>query len=125
MAWAKVPLENTERLAALMATYPDANARKMFGCPCYFFNGNMCVGAHEENFIIRLPADAQEELLQHPAVTHFSPMGTPMREYLLLPPAFHSDDTLFHAWLERSVAYTRSLPPPPPKKCKKKSTDVR
>lgn len=118
MAWAKVPPENAERLAALMADYPDAEARKMFGCPVFFINGNMCIGAHEENYILRLPAAEQEELLAHPAVTHFMPMGRPMREYLLLPPAFHRDDALFRAWIARAVAYTRTLPPPAPKKAK-------
>ncbi len=116
MAWAKVPPAHGVRLAALMAAYPDAEARKMFGCPCYFFHGNMCLGAHEGNFILRLPADAQAELLEHPAVTHFAPMGAPMRDYLLLTPAFHEDDPLFRAWIARSVAHTRALPPPPPKK---------
>jgi hypothetical protein len=119
MAWEKVPLEHAARLAALMTAYPDAEPRKMFGCPCYFIGGNLCLGAHEANFMLRLPAEAQAELLQHPAVTHFAPMGAPMRDYLLLTPAFHEDDALFCAWIDRSVAYTRTLPPPAPKAKKK------
>jgi len=119
MGWAKVPPENAVRLAELMAEYPDAEPRKMFGCPVFFINGNMCIGAHEGNFILRLPPEAQQELLQHPAVTHFTPMDRPMRAYLLLTPAFHQDDALFRTWIARGVAYTRTLHAPAPKKAKK------
>lgn len=116
MGWAKVPPEHTERLTALMAAYPDAEPRKMFGCPVFFIGGNMCIGAHEENYILRLPDTEQEELLAYPAVMHFMPMGRPMHAYLLLTPPFHHDDALFRAWIARSVAYVRTLPPPAPKK---------
>ena len=54
MGWKKVPKENEELLDRLMEAIPEAERRKMFGCPCYFLHGNMFVGAHEENFILRL-----------------------------------------------------------------------
>lgn len=117
MAWEKVPVENTAFLERMLSDYPEAERRMMFGCTVYFFGGNMCVGAHEGNFILRLSEADQAELLQHPAVTHFMPMpGRPMREYLLIPPAVHLDEALFRTWLRRSVAYARTLPPPSPKR---------
>ena len=123
MPWAKVPPENVELLDSLMSDYPDAERRSMFGCAVYFIGGNMCIGVHEENFILRLSADDQQEFLQHPAVTHFTPMpGRPMREYLLLPPVVHQDSALFRAWIHRSVEYVRTLPPPAKKKTTHKRT---
>lgn len=118
MPWEKVPPENATLLASWMAGYPDAERRAMFGCPVFFIGGNMCIGAHEGNFILRLSAADQEELLQHPAIVHFMPMGRPMREYLLIPPVVYEDDAFFRAWIQRSVAYVRTLPPPKPKKAK-------
>ncbi len=118
MTWKKVPPENVARLVALMAEYADASPRKMFGCQVFFIGGNMCLGAFEDGYILRLSEADQDELLENPSVTHFAPMDRPMREYLLVTPEFHSDDTLFRSWISRSVEYTRSLPPPVPKKSK-------
>jgi len=112
MPWEKVPPENEAWLARMIADYLDAEKRKMFGCPVYFIGGNMWVGAHEGNFILRLPPADQEEILQHPAVTHFMPMGRPMREYVLIPPEAYRDEDWFNGWLQRSAVYVRTLPPP-------------
>jgi len=112
MPWEKVPPENETWLARMVADYPDAEKRKMFGCPVFFIGGNMWVGAHERNFILRLTLDDQEEILQHPAVTHFAPMDRPMREYVLIPPEAYRDEDWFRGWLQRSADYVRALPPP-------------
>jgi hypothetical protein len=116
MAWTKVPSENIERLISLMSGYPDAVQRMMFGCPVFFINGNMCLGAYEEDFIIRLPVADHEALLSNPAITRFAPMGRPMREYLSLPPRVHQDTAVMATLIERAVSYVRSLPSPPPKR---------
>lgn len=121
MPWEKVPPENETWLAGMVADYPDAEKRKMFGCPVYFIGGNMWVGAHERNFILRLPPADQEEILRHPAVTHFIPMGRPMREYVLIPPEAYRDEDWFRAWLQRSVAYMHTLPPPVKKATRKQA----
>lgn len=121
MSWKKVPPENVERLIALMADYPDSVPRKMFGCQVFFVGGNMCLGAFEDGYILRLSDSDQDELLENPSVTHFAPMDRPMREYLLVTPEFHHDDALLRHWISRSVAYTRSLPPPVKKKLKIKN----
>jgi hypothetical protein len=120
MPWQKVPPEHKAYLARLMAEYADAEPRAMFGCPVFFIGGNMCIGAFEDGFILRLSAADQEELLQRPGIVHFAPMDRPMREYLLVPPSVHADEAFFRAWIARAVAYTRTLPPPAPKKRKGK-----
>lgn len=112
MPWEKVPHEHETWLAWMVAGVPDAEKRKMFGCPAYFINGNMFTGAHECNYILRLPPADQEEILQHPAVVHFMPMGRPMREYVLIPSSAVENEAWFSGWLQRSAAYARTLPAP-------------
>jgi len=119
MPWEKVPPENETWLARMVADYADAEKRKMFGCPVYFIGNNMWVGAHERNFILRLPPADQEEILQHPAVTHFTPMGRSMREYVLITPEAYLDENWFRMWLQRSAAYLHLLPPPAHKRGKR------
>ncbi len=108
MTWKKVPPENAERLIALMADYPDAVPRKMFGCQVFFIDDKMCVGAFEDGYILRLSDTDQDELLKNPSVTHFAPMNRPMREYLLVTPEFHRDDALLRKWIARSAAFVRT-----------------
>ena len=117
MTWEKVPAENIALLDQMMSEYPDAMRKSMFGCPVYFIAGNLCIGAHEGNFMVRLSDADRAELLEHPAVINFTPMpGRPMREYLLLPPVIHQNSDLFRSWIRRAVDYVRTLPSPPPKK---------
>jgi TfoX/Sxy family transcriptional regulator of competence genes len=110
MAWKKVPKENEELLDSLMEAFPEAERRKMFGCPCYFLNGNMFIGAHEENFILRLSEPDQADIFKNEQVTNFTPMGRVMREYVLIPPSMHQSKAEFVHWIDRSKAYAASLP---------------
>ena len=42
---------------------PPAIARQMFGYPAGFVNGNMFMGLHQENMVLRLPDGPRAELL--------------------------------------------------------------
>ncbi len=84
----------------------------MFGCPVYFLNNNMFVGAHEDNIMLRLSPEDQDELLaENKEAMPFAPMGRRMKEYALLPPALYRDESVFEKWLQRSFAYASALPP--------------
>lgn len=112
MPWKKVPPENAELLARVVPNIPDAELKKMFGCPAYFVNGYMFTGAHQDDFILRLSQEDQDEIFQLPGTRIFDPMeGRPMKDYVLLPPSVYGNKDEFTRWLERSAAYTRSLPP--------------
>jgi len=109
MAWRRVPEEHIELLANLAQRVPDAERRAMFGCPVYFINGNMFFGAHQDQFILRLPDNEREAALQHPGVTSFMPMGRPMREYIAFHPSTFSPDEMLK-WVQRAADCTRELP---------------
>ena len=42
---------------------PPAVARQIFGYPAGFVNGNMFMGLHQENLVLRLPDGPRAELL--------------------------------------------------------------
>ena len=126
MAWKKVPPELVEFLDAAMVPY-ETERRSMFGCPVHFMSNNMCVGAHEDNIMLRLRPEDQDELFaaQEEAMP-FMPMGRRMREYVLLPAVLYNDEVVFEEWLRRSHEYVSSLPPKEKKagrKRKKKTTE--
>jgi len=112
--WSKSPAELIARFEATMAEFPGVSLRKMFGYPAAFAsNGHMSTGLHQDRWIIRLPDNAQAELAAAGG-TPFEPMpGRPMRGYLALPPAILNDEEALRRWLDRSLAYTESLPAKP------------
>ena len=122
MAWKKVPAELVEFLTIAVRPF-EADRRMMFGCPVYFINNNMFVGAHEDNIMIRLSPEDQDELYaEHSEAVPFAPMGRRMKEYALLPAALYNAEPVFEKWLQRSYAYVSTLPP---KEAKGKGTKRR
>ena len=108
MAWRKSPPE-------LLATFdevapgPPVELRKMFGYPCAFVNGNLFLGLHQENMILRLPDELRQKIR---GATPFEPMpGRRMREYVVLPDWLLADRRKLRQWVGRSLDYAARLPP--------------
>jgi TfoX/Sxy family transcriptional regulator of competence genes len=102
------------RFAAVLADYPEADRRSMFGCPGAWVNGQLFTGTHSSGWFVRLPPSARDEALALPGAAPFSPgRDVTFREYVVLPAAVVSDDEALIGWLERAMAYAASLPPKP------------
>ncbi|HTY92000.1 MAG TPA: TfoX/Sxy family protein [Methanocella sp.] len=97
------------------------DVKKMFGSTCYFVNGQMVTGVHEDSVFLRLSeADREEFKVKYKGAVAFAPIkGRPMKEYIIVPPEMYKDDIAFNPWIKRSMEYARSLPPKPPKAKKK------
>jgi len=100
--------------AAFTASLPDDVAverRQMFGYPCAFVGGNMVTGLHEERLLVRLGDAERAKLLAVPGAHTFEPMpGRPMKEYVVVPPAWHADPKTLRAWIAKAITYGKSLP---------------
>jgi TfoX/Sxy family transcriptional regulator of competence genes len=120
--WRRPPEDLVDRFLSLVPDDPGVEVRRMFGCPCFFYGGNMFAGVHQENLFVRLGDDDRAALLALPGAGRFEPMaGRPMREYVCVPQAMLTDQPALEAWLARSLVYLRTLPakqkkPRPPKK---------
>jgi TfoX/Sxy family transcriptional regulator of competence genes len=111
MAMPETPDELAARFASVTEGIPGVERRKMFGYPAAFVNGNLVTGLHGSSWHVRLPAEAQAELLAAGGAP-FEPMaGRPMRGYVILPAAILGDERALREWLDRAVAFGRSLPP--------------
>jgi len=85
--------------------------RPMFGMPCAFAGGQMCVGLFGDWLFVRLPEPYREALAAEGG-RPFEPFpGRVMREYMVFPEALLGDRRALGAWLDRSQAYAASLPP--------------
>ncbi len=120
VAWKKPSEELGELLEDALAPVETVQKRKMFGCPCFFINGNMFAGVHEDNVILRLsPEDLGRIFAEHDEAAHFEPLGRRMREYAALPDSLAGDQDFLGEWLERAIRFVSSLPPKEPKLQKK------
>jgi len=112
MAWEKSPPELVEAFGAVVARFPDATRRQMFGYPAAFVGGNLVTSLFRDRWTVRLPDDERATLLALEGAAPFEPMeGKPMKGYALLPKPLADDPDGAAAWVERAVAFGRTLPP--------------
>ncbi len=112
MKWRRPPEKLVDQFLDLVPDDPGVEVRRMFGCPCFFWGGNMFAGIHQENLFVRLGDDQRAALLALPGAHQFEPMpDRPMREYVCVPQAMLADGTALGAWLATALDYARTLPP--------------
>ena len=73
MKWRKSPEELVTTFESVMPAAP-AVMRNMFGFPAGFIHGNMFMGLHQENMILRLSEESRTELLAIEGAKLFEPM---------------------------------------------------
>jgi TfoX/Sxy family transcriptional regulator of competence genes len=84
--------------------------KKMFGGLAFLVQGNMSVGVHGNALIVRVDPAETEQALKQPGVRLFDLTGKPMKGWLLVSSDVLGRDRPLAAWVERGVAYARSLP---------------
>lgn len=112
MAWKKVRRDLIEFLDVYLQGFPSEK-RVMFGCPVYFVNNNMFMGAFQDSLFFRLSREDREELLaRYGAIRLFEPLqGRVMKEYIMVPESIFADPEWFSTWVERSYEFASTLPP--------------
>ena len=112
MAWRKSPQSLIDLFDRVVPDDPRLERRKMFGYPAAFVNGNMCMGLHQEDFIVRLLPEDREKIKESLGATAFEPMkGRTMREYVSLPEVVLEDQGQLADWVGRSFAFVSAMPP--------------
>ena len=87
---------------------PGLVEKKMFGGVAFLINGNMSVGIHKNELIVRLAPEETVDALKEPGARIFDITGRPMKGWLLIG----SDGTKksLGAWVRKGVSYASSLP---------------
>jgi len=98
------------RLRELIGGERGMVEKKMFGGLAMLLDGNMAVGAHGEDLIVRTDPARQEQLLAEPGARMFDLTGRPMKGWLLVQADGCAEDSDLQRWVERGVAFARSLP---------------
>jgi hypothetical protein len=94
--------------------------KEMFGGIAFLLGGNMAVGVHGEDLIVRVDPAQTAALLREPGAKPFDlgPGGRAPAGWLLVAPPGYRTDAGLKAWVARGVAFASSLPKKASKKGK-------
>jgi TfoX/Sxy family transcriptional regulator of competence genes len=111
MAWTKAPQALMEHFTECLPRDSTVQARKMFGYPAAFVNGNMFAGVFGDGVFARLPPEPRAALERDHGARPFEPMaGRPMKDYLALPDAVIADEAALAETLRAAFLHTAALP---------------
>ena len=98
------------RIRAALVRKRGIEEKKMFGCVCFFINGNALVGVWRDRLIARLGPDEGEAALREPHVRAFDITGRPMRNWVAVGPDGVEDGDQLKGWIEQALKFVKTLP---------------
>ena len=119
MAWTKSPQSLIDLFDMSVPSGANISRRKMFGYPAAFAHGNLFIGLHQNDFVMRLSEKDRARFSAEFGERTFEPMkGRPMREYVRLPEELLADAGKRASWIGLSLRYAETIASKtkPPKK---------
>ncbi len=99
-----------ERVRRIVASFPEAGERKMFGGLAFLLQGNMCCGVVGDALMVRVGRDSYEAALHEPHVREMDFTGRPMRGFVYVAAEGLTSQGDLRAWVERGARFAQSLP---------------
>jgi TfoX/Sxy family transcriptional regulator of competence genes len=98
------------RVRDLLGAAGAITEKRMFGGLAFLTDGNMTVGVHGDDLIVRLDPEAGDKALTRPGVRPFDIAPRPMRGWIMVA-GETLDDKDLKAWLKQARAFVGTLPP--------------
>ena len=99
------------RIRALLAGEPELSEKKMFGGLAFLVGGNMAVAASGQGgLLVRVDPAESDALLQSTPAEMLEMRGRSMPGWLRIGSDHLAADDALGPWVERGVAFARSLP---------------
>ena len=99
------------RIIDLLQRFPSVDEKKMFGGVAYLIHGNMAVGVHGNDLMVRVGPQNHAEAMKRPHTRVFDMTGKPMSGWVVLAAAGLTDPQVLADWIAQGVAYAQTLPP--------------
>jgi TfoX/Sxy family transcriptional regulator of competence genes len=104
--------ELADRIRELIAGEAGVTEKRMFGGLAFLIGGNMSVAASGQGgLMVRVDPDETDALLEKPHAQPFVMRGREMRGWLRVDDEGVRTKRQLEPWVNRGVAYARSLPP--------------
>ncbi len=100
------------RVRRMLAGRKGISEKEMFGGIAFLLDGNMCVGVHGEDLIVRIEPARTDAMLREPGAKPFDLSGRPgrpMAGWLLVAPAGYRTEAALQTWVARGVGYAATL----------------
>ena len=99
------------RVRKALAGRKEITEKEMFGGIAFLLGGNMCVGIHGDDLIVRIEPATTEAMLKEPGAKPFDLAGArAMAGWLLVAPAGYRTEATLQTWVARGVGFASSLP---------------
>lgn len=99
-----------ERIRSSLGRRKGLVEKKMFGGVAFLLNGNMCVGVHKSDLIVRLAPEETDAALAQPNTRRFDLTGRPMKGWILVQSAGLNTEAKLRTWVQVAVEYATALP---------------
>src|SRR5437588_936393 len=99
-----------ERIRGSLGRRKGLVEKKMFGGIAFLLNGNMCVGIHKSDLIVRLAPEETDKALAQRHTRRFDLTGRPMKGWILVESAGLRTDAKLTKWVNGAATYASSLP---------------
>jgi TfoX/Sxy family transcriptional regulator of competence genes len=104
--------ELAARIRDLVAEEPGLTEKKMFGGLGFMVGGNMAVAASGQGgLLVRVDPEESSSLIETTPAYNMVMRGRPMDGWLRMDSGDVAANDELAQWVERGVAYARSLPP--------------
>lgn len=100
-----------QRIRGLLGEMPGLAEKKMFGGVGFILLGNMACGVSGADLLVRVGPEAHQQALAQAHTRPFDMTGRPMSGWIVVEPAGVADDGQLDGWVQRGVAFARTLPP--------------
>jgi TfoX/Sxy family transcriptional regulator of competence genes len=99
-----------ERIRSLLGRRKGFAEKKMFGGVGFLLNGNMCVGVHRSELIVRLAPEETDTVLKQPNTRRFDLTGRQMKGWILVEPAGLRTAAQLGKWVDVAAKFAGALP---------------
>ena len=105
-------VELANRIREIVSEESGLSEQRMFGGLAFLIHGHMAVAASGQGgLLLRINPDEGESLVETPGVELFMMRGREMKGWLRVDSEAAKTDDELRGWVDRGVAYVRSLPP--------------
>jgi TfoX/Sxy family transcriptional regulator of competence genes len=102
--------KTAERVRRILSGRPDVVEKKMVGGLSFSIKGAMCCGVTSTGLMVRVGADARDQVLAQPHVKPMEFAGHPLAGFVCINPSGYRTEKQLAAWVERGVDFASSLP---------------
>ncbi len=100
------------RVRELIGGEADVTEGRMFGSLAFLAGGNVAVAASGQGgLLVRVEPEETDALVAKPGVQPFEMRGRPLDGWVRVDAAAVRSGRDLEAWVDRGLAYARSLPP--------------